>query len=547
MLYLVVFVSGMAVLAVELSASRLLAPYFGTSLFVWANLIGLVLIYLTAGYALGGRLADRYPAQVVLYQITAWAAFAIGLIPFVSRPILQLAAQGFASYDLGVFWGSLVGVVLLFAAPITLLGCVAPFAIRLALARVDVAGNTAGSLYALSTLGSILGAFLPVLLLIPNIGTTRTFLVFSIALLLVSIAGLVRLPVARGNRRGATGERQGAPGQPATPSPPSLDRGPGGEQKRYPRLLLLYVIFLAVTVVLAVLPPGVVRAAPYGELLYETESAYNYIQVVRDGTRVDLVLNEGHAVHSIYDPTELLTGGPWDFFLLAPYFQPNRRPEEVRSLLLLGSAAGTVARQYTEVYGSIPIDGVEIDPMIIEVGRRYFAMTMPNLRAIAQDGRYFLRQTDRRYSVVGVDAYRQPYIPFHMTTQQFFREVRDHVAPGGVAAINAGRTDTDYRLVDVLAGTMKSVFPNVFVVDVPQGINSIVVGTTQPATLQDFLGNLQRLSDPRLRTVAAVAASHVREYTGPITLPAPIVFTDDYAPVEQVIDQIILGYVQAAR
>src|SRR6266704_921461 len=190
LLILLVFVSGACSLAVELSASRLLAPYFGTSLFVWANLIGLILLYLTIGYYLGGRLAIRYPRPTVLYLLTTSAAFLIGLIPFISRPILGWSLSSFASYSISVFYGSLVSVILLFAIPMILLGCVSPFAIRLTIERVGKSGRTAGQLYAISTAGSILGTFLPVLWLIPTIGTYRTFFVFAVSLLLISIAGL---------------------------------------------------------------------------------------------------------------------------------------------------------------------------------------------------------------------------------------------------------------------------------------------------------------------------------------------------------------------
>src|SRR5258707_9777684 len=190
LLILVVFVAGACSLAIELSASRLLAPYFGSSLFVWANLIGLILLYLTVGYYLGGRLADRYPRPTVLYTLTIIAAFLISVIPFISRPILMWSQSSFASYSIGVFYGSLVSVILLFAIPMILLGCVSPFAIRLRIEQLGRSGRTAGQLYAISTAGSILGTFLPVLFLIPTIGTYRTFFTFAVALLLVSIVGL---------------------------------------------------------------------------------------------------------------------------------------------------------------------------------------------------------------------------------------------------------------------------------------------------------------------------------------------------------------------
>src|SRR5688572_8786281 len=546
MLHFLVFVSGMTVLGSELAGSRLLAPYFGTSLFIWANVIGLILLYLTVGYWLGGRLADRYPNRESLYHVTAIAAVFIGGIPVLAKPILYLSSIGFASYSLGIFWGSLMGVIGLFLVPITLLGCVSPWAIRLTVTDVRGAGRTAGALYALSTLGSLAGAYLPVLLLIPTVGTNRTFFLFSIALLITSLAGLLQ-------------ERRRA-------SPVSVAEGvqvvqPAAARRGGIASLAVYFVALAVIVVIAALPGGIIRAQPYGELLYENESAYNYIQVVKNGTRVDLVLNEGHAVHSIYDPTELLTQGPWDYFLVAPFFSPGIRERDVDSMLMLGSARSEERRVYTELFGPIPIDGVEIDPTIIEVGRRFFMMNMPNFTAIPEDARYFLRRTDKRYQVVGVDAYRQPYIPFHLTTREFFNEVKDHLEPDGVVAINAGRTEDDYRLVNVLAGTMADVYENVFVINIPTAINSIVVGTNRPTTLSQFRANLETIQNPILRRVANVARANSCEYVAPgsgklapmgeacefATQLGRMVFTDDLAPVEQVIDQIILGVVSGSR
>ncbi|MBV9121130.1 MAG: fused MFS/spermidine synthase [Chloroflexi bacterium] len=501
LLRLLVFLGGFTSLAIELAGSRLLAPYFGTSLYIWAVLVGLVLLYLTAGYFIGGRLGDRRPDARLLFQLTAWAGFMTGIIPIIARPILGFSAVGFANLDAGVFLGSLVGVVLLFAVPITLLGCVSPFAIRLALRDVSSAGNTSGRLYALSTCGSILGALIPVFVMVPLIGTPRTFYALSLALLGLSVVGLWR-------------------------------------HRSWYFWLLLPVACLVV------LPEGVLRPAPFGRLLYATESDYYYIQVAQQqtpsGAENDLILDEGHAIHSIYNPNQLLTGGPWDYFMVAPYFNSAYRPSDLHSAAIIGLAGGTIARDLTAVYGPVPIDGVEIDPKIIDVGRTYFGMTEPNLNAIAQDGRYFITTTAKRYDLVGIDAYRQPYIPFHLTTKQFFQEVRDHLTPRGVAVINAGRTETDYRLVDVIAGTMKAVFPNVFVIDLPNPqINSIVVGTNQPASLSNFAQNAAAFTDPTLRQVANTAMSQgrVREVTASAT-----VFTDDWAPVEKVIDEIILGY-----
>lgn len=507
LLLLVVFVGGMTSLGVELTASRLLDPFFGNSLVIWAVLIGMVLLYLTFGYYVGGRWADRSPYYRVLYQITAWSAFLIGIVPFVARPVLLWSVQGFAEYSAGILAGSLLGVMALFSIPITLVGCVSPFAIRLSMEEQEVesSGHIAGGLYALSTVGSLVGTFLPVLVLIPNIGTRNTFLLFAFVLLAVSLVGLFL------ELRGRA---------------------------------VVYLLMPAALVALILLAPGgLIKPAEYGEVLYETESAYNYIQVVQWGDEVWLKLNEGQGVHSIYDPESVLVGGIWDHFLIAPFFNnPPYTADQVDSLALIGSAAGTVAKQYTAVYGQIPIDGAEIDPEIIRVGREYFDMTEPNFQAMAQDGRYFLVNSPRKYDVIAIDAYRPPYIPFHLTTREFFRECRQHLTEEGVVAINVGRTQTDWSLVEVLASTLKAEFPNVYTVDLAQPgqdlINVLVVATKKPTRLENLAANAELMEHPLLSQVAQASVPRAQEFTQP-----SVVFTDDKAPVEQVVHGLIFSFV----
>jgi hypothetical protein len=186
-----VFVAGAASLAVEMAASRLLAPYFGSSLFVWANLIGLILLYLTVGYYVGGMLADRRPYSWVLYSITMIAALLIGTVPMIAHPILTWALNTFTNTSPGSFYGSFVSVLLLFALPTSLLGCVSPYAIRLSVDHVGRTGSVAGRLYAVSTAGSIVGTFVPVLILLPDIGTNFTFISSAAFLFTISIFGLI--------------------------------------------------------------------------------------------------------------------------------------------------------------------------------------------------------------------------------------------------------------------------------------------------------------------------------------------------------------------
>ena len=493
-----VFAGGFCSMGIEMAASRLLRPFFGDSILVWANIIGLIMIYLTVGYYVGGRWADRDPRAVTLYRAMAWAGFATGILPYVARPLLLLAIPALERFDAGLGFTSFAGTLLLFAIPVTLLGCVSPFAIRLSTREVSSSGATAGNLYALSTAGSILGTFGTVFVLFELLGTRATFLAFALVLLVGSVGGLL----LESDRRRAA---------------------------RYSGLLAIVAILAALD------SGGVVKAAP--GLVYETESPYNYIQVIQEGDLWLLTVNEGQAYQSAYRPNGTLSGGIWDLFLIAPYFAANTTPQDVRSVYMIGLAAGTVAHEYTRIYGAIPIDGVELDPRIISIGRQYFGMTEPNLNAIADDGRNYLQTRAGKYDVIAVDAYRQPYIPFHLTTVEFFASVRDHLTPNGVVALNAARTSSDYRLVDALAATMRQVFPSVYLVDHPNNANTLLVATLQPTRLEDWQTNAARLTDPNLRYVAnqSLPSARVATQTAPV-------FTDDHAPVESLINNIIVRY-----
>ncbi|NIN64947.1 MAG: spermine synthase [Anaerolineae bacterium] len=493
----IVFISGMTILAVEMSAARLLSPYFGDSQLIWANLIGLMMIYLAAGYYLGGRLADWHPHGELLYQLTAWAGFTIGLIPFLSRPVLHYSASGFERYSVGIIVGSFLGILFLFTVPVVLLGCVSPFAVRLQSRSVASTGHTAGTIYALSTLGSILGAFLPTLLLIPRVGTRTTFLLSSLILLAVSVASLFWTVGSRA---------------------------------------VLYLLLPLLIILLHLLfPSGLVKDT--NGLVYEAESAYNYIQVADQDSRRVLMLNEGQATHSVYWPGRVLSGGVWDYFLLAPYFTSLPSPEDVDSLCIIGLAAGTAAKEYTTIYGPMLIDGVELDPEIVEVGRRFFAMNEPNLNVAVQDGRYFLAQSDSKYDIIITDAFRQPYIPFHLATKEFFGLAREHLNPGGVLVANVGRTASDFRLVEVMATTMDQVFETVFILDVPGDSNSLVIGTQEATSLESIHASLETVSNSWLYEVAERSKGRIRAFHG-----EGLVLTDDRAPVEHLTHLMILRY-----
>jgi len=503
-LFFAVFSSGMTTLALEFAASRLLGATFGTSNLIWASIIGLILIYLTAGYFLGGWWADRSPSPSTMYSIMAWGAFTAGLIPVLSRPVLRLAANAFDQLQIGILAGSFTAVLILFSIPVTLLGTISPFAIRLAIVDPASAGSVSGKIYAISTIGSFVGTFLPVLVFIPLIGTSFTFLVFSLFLLAVALIGLWLA---------------------------------GGW-----RSMLRLSWMVLVLILLGFLIAGTPLKTTVGQI-YESESAYNYIQVLEsDGYRL-LRLNEGQGVHSMWHPTQIDFTGPWEQFLAAPFFNaPPVTTSQVESMAIVGLAAGTIARQATAVYGAIPIDGYEIDAEIIRVGQEYFEMNEPNLTPIAEDGRVGLARSQKNYSVIGIDAYQPPYIPWHLTTQEFFQIVHDHLTPTGVMVINVGRSPADRSLVDGLVGTIQQVFPSVYVMDVPMSFNSIVYATVQPTQIKNLYDNLlslytQKETHPLL--IASLERIVLNQHPTP---QSKVVFSDDWAPVELLTNQMVINY-----
>ncbi|CAN5751696.1 fused MFS/spermidine synthase [soil metagenome] len=496
----IVFAGGMSSIGIELATSRLLAPYFGTSTFIWANLIGLTLAYLALGYYIGGILADRYPSATLLFAITALAGFSAGLIPFLARPVLRSSLGAIDNVDAGAFYGSLMGVIILLAVPITAFGCVTPFAIRLRATGISSAGNTAGRVWALSTVGSILGSFLPVLLLIPLLGTKLTFLVMSLMVLALAAMGLVA----------------------------HRSRGIA---------LLAVALAAALVTINATVASSPIKPPYRGELVEEAESSHHYIQVLKDDGAYLLALNEGHAIHSIYDPENPLTGGPWDYFAVAPLFLDNAEIG-LDSSLIIGLAGGTAARTILEIYPESTVDGVEIDSEIVRLGEQYFSLGDQRITTHVEDGRYFLATSDSSFDLIGIDAYRQPYIPFHLTTTEFFAEAAGHLTANGIVVVNAGRSETDYRLVDALASTMLSVFPYVYLIDTDRYENTLIYGTFSASSVDDFVQNAAALDPASINgTIAnsALATGNIR-----VAKASMAAFTDDRAPVEWLVDRMIV-------
>ncbi|GHO95010.1 spermidine synthase [Reticulibacter mediterranei] len=450
-LTMLVLVGGMVSLALEMCAERLLEAYFGSSLLIWALLIGTILLSLTVGYFLGGKLADHYPSAQVLCTLTALAGLTISLVSFASPAILNWSTTGLKNTSPDALASTLLIEITLFAVPVILLSFISPFAIRLLSREVGRSGRLSGSLYGLSTLGSILGTFLPSLLLIPSIGVRRSLLLFGVFIFAASLWGMRRI----------------------------------------------WRFSVVIPLILLVLPLGPLKVIP--DLLYEKESPYNYIQVTQlpDGTR-QLLLNGDESIHSIYysDHRRILTGRYWDYGIVAPYFNPGFQKRQLQRVGIIGLAGGTMARLFTQVYGPVAIDGVELDPEVVNVGRQYFDMNEPNLHVYIQDGRTFLAATQKKYDVVILDAMNQSHIPFQLATREFFHLIRDHLSPTGVVVLNAFHT-RDYRLVQAFVNTLSQVFPSIYTFDVPGRLTTEIIATIQPTSLETFRANMAQFSPMR--------------------------------------------------
>ncbi len=279
---------------------------------------------------------------------------------------------------------------------------------------------------------------------------------------------------------------------------------------------------------------GALKAeADDGRVIYETDTEYQYARVVErpDGSRA-LELNEGQAQHSVYEPDSVLTGDVWDGHLVLPFLALDRPP---RRVAILGNAAGTTSRAYEAFFPSTRIDGVEIDPELSEIGKRFFEMDNPELHLYHEDARPYLRRTDARYDVISVDAYRQPYIPFYLATEEFFELAHDRLAPGGVLIVNAGHPEGSDDLEKVLTASIGEAFPHVLR-DPIEDTNTLIVASEAPlskARLEAAVPDLPK----GLQPTALAAAGRVDD-----PLRGGTVYTDDKAPVEWLIDKSIVDY-----
>lgn len=498
-LYLTEFFSGMSVMAVELGASRLLAPYFSSSQIVWTIIIGTIMIAMALGNIYGGKSADKNPNPDRLYARILVAAIWIALIPVLGKYIILgvSALLIFAVNSNFLIIAAFAACMIIFVFPLFLLGTVTPSLAKYSVENLEESGKTVGTLGAFNTIGSIIGTFIPTFVTIPAVGTSVTFLIFSGILILIATIYFIRKK--------------------------------SGTRK---------VIAAAVVFVICC---GIGHSHSFAfwetNLTYEGESIYNYLQVKEDEQQVILSTNVLFGVQSIYMKNEGLTGMYYDYAMAAPMMVADKSPEEM-DVLILGMGTGTYATQCRKYFGNMNIEGVEIDEKISALSRQYFALP-DEVNVTTYDGRAFLNATDKTYDVIMVDAYQDITIPFQMSSVQFFTLVKQHLNENGVMVVNMNMRGTEEGNINqYLADTIAYVFKTVETVDVPRSTNRELFASDNPSMMQNLKERTASLSNSALRDIMLQVQTNCIPYQA-----GNYVMTDDKAPVEllgmRVIDQLI--------
>jgi len=498
-LYLTEFFAGVSVMAVELGASRLLAPYFSSSQIVWTIIIGTIMIAMALGNVWGGRSADKNPNPDILYRRILIAALWIAAIPFVGKYVILAisAALIFTISNDFLILAAFLSCMIIFVFPLFLLGTVTPSLVKYTVDSLDGNGKIVGMLVAINTIGSIIGTFLPTFVTIPAVGTSATFLIFSGILLLIGLLYFIH-------------------------------------KKTEKRKCLLSVVFF-----LLCSAAGYSDSVAFWEnnLLYEGESLYNYLQVKETDNSVILSTNVLFGVQSIMKKDDSLTGMYYDYALAAPVMA-GLMTKENAEILVLGMGSGTYARQCQKYFEQASIEGVEIDQKITDLASRYFQLPA-TVKVTTYDGRAYLNATDQKYDVIMVDAYQDITIPFQMSSVEFFAMVKKHLTKDGVMVVNMNmHTEKEGNINQYLADTIGTVFDGIYTVNVDGSSNRELFATQNKDAAKDLVQNTRYLKDEKLKALMFKVEENMNRYS-----KGNYLLTDDKAPVEllgmQVIDELI--------
>jgi spermidine synthase len=494
-LRLVVFGSGAVLMGLEIVGSRLIAPFFGSSVFVWGGLISIFLAALSLGYYLGGTMADRWPRASMLATLLACAGLAILALNLIARPVLEM----FDAWDLGPRLNPLLASIVLFSVPSVLMGTTSPFAIKLVTRDLATVGTSAGVLYALSTAGSIFGTIATAFFLIPTLGVKTILYLLGGALLVFS--GLLAFALGRA-----------------------------------PRVAFGTALLLVATMTASPTSAAPIRL-PQSQILYEKDSAYHQIVVAEDGLNRYLRFNRsfqgGMVLRNPFESPFLYTS----YTHLGLVFNPS-----IRRVLVVGLGSGTIPKRFTRDYNDVTVDSVELDPAVVDVAKRFFEVKEDaRQRIIVQDGRVYLRRAEVKYDLIIMDAYFAEGIPFHLATKEFLEIARDHLNPGGVIAANiiGAIEGGNSRLFRALYKTYASVFPGLYPFAMGYGPRN----TTETRTIMLIAtsrGGLRaediHAAAKRLRAEGRVRLPldrYARDfYDGKIATDDVPLLTDNYAPVD---------------
>ncbi len=517
-LYMTEFFAGMSVMAVELGASRLLAPYFSSSQIVWTIIIGTIMIAMALGNIYGGRAADRDPKPEKLYTRILIAAVWIALIPLVGKYVILgiSAVLIFAVNSNFLVIAAFAACTVVFVFPLFLLGTVTPSLAKYTTDSLEDNGKIIGTLGAFNTVGSIIGTFLPTFVTIPAVGTAITFLIFAGILIALSILFFV-----------TTGSE---PNSEDNNSTSGKNGSSDAKRKNTRKIAISLIIFILCSIF------GHNSSFAFWEkdLAYEGESVYNYLQVKDNPNSVVLSTNVLFGVQSILIKDGALTGMYYDYALAAPYMAGIKEKEkagESIDVLILGMGSGTYATQLSRYFDNINVEGVEIDDKITDLAHKYFELP-ESAKVTTYDGRAYLNAIDNRYDVIMVDAYQDITIPFQMSSVEFFSMVKEHLKEDGVMVVNMNmyseELDSSNPTINTyLADTISSVFENVTIVDVVGSTNKELFASNNAHYLDSLKANAALEQNETLRAMMDKVASTALFYDAGTN-----VMTDDKAPVE---------------
>ena len=506
-LYFTEFFSGLAVMAVELGASRLLAPFFSSSQIVWTIIIGTIMIAMALGNIYGGRSADKDPDPDRLYRRILTAALWIAAIPVLGKYII-LGISAILVFSVNtnfLIWAAFAACMIIFVFPLFLLGTVTPSLARYTVRSIDESGKVVGTLGAFNTVGSIIGTFLPTFVTIPAVGTAVSFLIFSGVLLIISL--IYYLSCRTG----------------------------------YKKCIFGIIVF----VLCCIFGHNGSFAFWQSDLTYEGESVYNYLQVKENDEEKALSTNVLFGVQSVLvKDDKRLTGMYYDYAMAAPFMAGVSEKDEI-DVLILGMGSGTYATQCGRFFGDLNIEGVEIDEKITDLAYEYFELP-EDTNVVTYDGRAFLNSTESMYDVILVDAYQDITIPFQMSSVEFFSLVREHLRDGGVMTVNMNmRGRSEGSINQYLSDTISYVFPYVYTIDVPGYTNRVLFASSNKDFTERGLENMDQWAADRSDERSVTLVSWMKSvYPGLERYESgSYILTDDKAPVEllgmRVIDEMI--------